>query len=499
MSTAAPPELWLPRLATPVDYDADTDGGEVVAWAHDLLHVHKSSLIARSGDPLTILPWQCWLLDALLERRADGRRKYRTALVGLARKNGKSLLGAVLALYHLLMGEPGTEVYGAAGDRKQAKIVFGEARWQVENSPLLADACEVYRDAIEVRSTGAVYRVLSADARLQQGLNPEFVIFDEVHVQRNSDLWDALTLGSGTRVDPLVVGITTAGDDVDDSLLGDLYRHGAAVATGELHDPSFGFWWWEPSDPDCSVWDRDAWAEANPNLAHGVLDVEDMEASATRTGELAFRRYRLNQWVTTMASWLPDGRWEAQRHPGAATDPNGEPVVLGVDASLNFDSTAVVAVQRQDGQVVAQAEVIEPPGDGSIIDLVQLGDRLRWLIRRFPVRTVAYDRHFIEHLAQELADEFPEVTFRAVQQSRESMSRACATAYEVIESGQLVHDFGATATRQVVDAEAHAVGEGWRLRKPRGGKRHIDTAVALVMALDELAGGEEPTGPVFAW
>jgi len=44
-----------------------------------------------------------------------------------------------------------------------------------------------------------IYRVLSADAALPQGLNPSLVIFDEVHVQPGEDLWDAMPLGSGTR------------------------------------------------------------------------------------------------------------------------------------------------------------------------------------------------------------------------------------------------------------------------------------------------------------
>ncbi len=39
------------------------------------------------------------------------------------------------------------------------------------------------------------------------------VIFDEVHVQPNRDLWDAMVLGMGTRRKPMIIGITTAGFD----------------------------------------------------------------------------------------------------------------------------------------------------------------------------------------------------------------------------------------------------------------------------------------------
>jgi len=141
-------------------------------------------------------------------------RRDRRSLVGLSRKNGKSLLGSLCALYQLIEGEPGAEVYSAAGDRQQARVVFNEAKWQITQSPALSGVCKVYRDVIEVPSTGAIYRVLSSDAKLQQGLNPSCVVFDELHVQRDSELWDALTLGSGARKDPMIVAITTAGFDL---------------------------------------------------------------------------------------------------------------------------------------------------------------------------------------------------------------------------------------------------------------------------------------------
>ncbi len=159
--------------------------------------------------------WQRNLLNDLYERRPDGLLRYRRSLIGLGRKNGKSLLGSLIALYGLIEGEPGAEVYSAAGDRQQARVVFNEAKWQVTQSSALSGICKVYRDVIEVPSTGAIYRVLSSDAKLQQGLNPSTVVFDELHVQPNDDLWDALTLGSGARKDPMIVAISTAGFDLD--------------------------------------------------------------------------------------------------------------------------------------------------------------------------------------------------------------------------------------------------------------------------------------------
>ena len=82
-----------------------------------------------AGEPLELTAWQRDLMEALYERRPDGLLRYRRSLIGLARKNGKSLLGSLVALYGLIEGESGAEVYSAAGDRQQARVVFNEAKW----------------------------------------------------------------------------------------------------------------------------------------------------------------------------------------------------------------------------------------------------------------------------------------------------------------------------------------------------------------------------------
>src|SRR5262245_14019097 len=86
-------EPWLPRWCTPRKY-AHTDGPEVADFAASLLRVSKGFM---AGEPLVMRPWQAWLLDGIYERRDDGRRRYRRCLVGVGRKNGKSLIGSSIA------------------------------------------------------------------------------------------------------------------------------------------------------------------------------------------------------------------------------------------------------------------------------------------------------------------------------------------------------------------------------------------------------------------
>jgi len=380
-------------------------------------------------------------------------------------------------LVGLIEGEPGAEVYSAAGDRQQARVVFNEAKWQISQSPALSGVCKVYRDVVEVPSTGAIYRVLSSDAKLQQGLNPSTVVFDELHVQPNSDLWDALTLGSGARKDPNIVAITTAGFDLD-TVCGSLYNYGKRVISGDQVDERFGFWWWE-APADCEVSDRDAWNIANPNLAEGLLDIEDMEISMMQTAETAYRRYRLNQWVRTDGeSWLPKGAWELCRSE-AELDPN-IPVFVGIDMALKHDSIAVVVAQPQEsGQIVVRAKIWHP--DGGVMDVSAVEQHIRELGREFTVQEFAYDPAFFQRSAEAMSDEgFTMVEF---SQSTARMVPACGTLYEMIVNQKIAHDGNPVFADQVLSAAQRSTDMGWRLSKGKS-KRKIDAAIALAMAVD---------------
>jgi phage terminase large subunit-like protein len=445
------------------------------------MHVSKGKV---AGGPFRVTPWQGQLLDSVFERRDDGLLRFRRVLIGLGRKNGKSLLGSLIALYGLIEGEPGAEVYSAAGDRKQARIVFDEARWQVQQSPALSGVCKVYRDAIEVPSTHSVFRVLSSDAKLQQGLSPSTVVFDELHVQPNDELWDALSLGSGARRDPQIVALTTAGFDLD-SLCGRMYQYGKRVVAGDAQDDAFGFFWWEAPE-GCALDDRDAWRAANPNLELGLLSEEDLEVAVRQTSEIAFRRYRLNQFVRVAAdSWLPTGAWEQCRSDLELVE--GEQVWVGVDMALKHDTIAVVVVQPQGERLVARAKIWLP--DGGMMDVAQVEAHLRDLHKRFQVCEIAYDPAFFQRSAEALADdglsmvEFPQSTARMVP--------ACGQLYEMVVNKRVAHAGDPLFTDQVLSAAQRATDQGWRLSKGKS-KRKIDAAIALAMAVDRATRKFEP-------
>lgn len=467
-----PDRNWAPAFYTPRIWRT-TDGNEIVRFAQEHFVVRKGF---RAGETLQFTRWQTWLLHALFERREDtGRLRYRRALIGLPRKNGKSLLGSTLGIYGMVAGEAGAEVYAVAGDRQQARIIFNEAREQVMSSPMLSAECRVYRDALEMPRLGSVFRVLSSDYKGQAGLNPSLVLFDELWNQSNSDLYDQMSLGSGARIEPMTISISTAGYDLD-TPLGFQYNYGKRIAAGEIVDETFGCWWWEAAE-DCDLRDRSAWGIANPNIAEGLLDEDDLDVATRQTAESSFRRWRLNQWVRTSESWLPAGSWE-RCTSGAQLQPD-LPCWVGIDMAIKNDSIAVVVAQPQDQRIVVRAKVWNPQDDG--IDVAGVEAHLRELHRTLNVREFAFDPALFLRSAEALADDgLPMIEF---PQSAARMIPACNNAFSLIVNGTVAHDGAPTLTDHVLSAAQRVSDLGWRLSKGKS-RRKIDACIAMVMALD---------------
>ena len=479
------PPRWLTKVP-PVDVQRG-DGAHASEFIEALCKVTRDSVAGPSGSPIVLRGWQQQLLGHLLARREDGRYRYRQALVGVARKNGKSALGAGLALYRLVMGADGAEVYSCAGDKEQARIVFGTARRMIELEPELSGLCKLYRDAIEIPETGSVYRCLSAEAFTKEGLNPDAVLFDEVHVQPSRELWDVMALASGARPEPLMVGITTAGVKTDttggDSLCYSMYQYGQRVVRGEIDDPSFFFAWWEPKDATSDHREPATWQEANPGY-DDIVAAEDFRSAVLKTPESEFRTKRANQWVSTATTWLPAGSWDVCKD--ARPIPDLAEVVLGFDGSFSNDSTALVAVQVGDIPHVDVVECWERPRDaapGWRVPIAAVEDAIRAACRRWQVREIVCDPFRWARTYQALEDEgLPVVEF---PQSPQRMVPATQRFYEAVVNQSLSHSGDARLARHVDNTTIRTDQRGSRIQKDaKNSPRKIDLTVAAVMAHD---------------
>jgi phage terminase large subunit-like protein len=430
-------------------------------------------------------------LDGLFEVRPDGRRKNRRGLLLLPRKNGKSTLASGIALFGLFQ-EVGAEVLICAGDRQQARIVFRECARMVELDPVLSQKLVVMRDVIEYPETGSVLRVLSSDGSRAEGTNPSMVIFDELHVQPDDRLWSAVNLGSGTRRNPLVLAISTAGSKTDargqDSLCYRLWQYGMRIQAGEVVDDAFFFRYFHA--PESLAWDSPkAWEMANP--AYGdFLDPEDFEAAARSISPVEFQTKRLNRWVSTTSQWLPNGAWE--RLESDRRIQPGEPCVVAWDGSFQLDASAAVACTL-DGFVEPLLLYERPLDDPHWqVDIGQVEQDLRDLVevRGLNVLELSADPFRWSRSLEALDREGP-YAGRVVNyaQSPVRMVAACQRVAEAVSQDQLhwggVPHLSAALTRHLTNSAVKIDRFGPRIVKEhRGSPRKIDLAVAMVMAFD---------------
>jgi phage terminase large subunit-like protein len=479
-----PDDAWAPSWYVPSLSDTSR-GEDVTDFAATLL---KASRGFKAGEPLEFTNWQSWLMNRLLETDPKtGLLRYRRAVIGLPRKNGKSLLGTAIALEHLLSGPAGAQVYSAAADRAQAKIVFGEARQQVLDTPSLSRVIKVYRDAMEMPSKGAVYRALSADAMRAHGLAPSLVVADELHAwpsspsnTRGDELWEALTQGSADRPESLVVGITTAGGHTD-TLLGRLYEHGKRVAAGEIDDSQFGFWWWEAGQ-EADPTDPETWRKANPNLAEGLLDQTDFEASiasAGSSGFAGFQRYRLNQWVRLAGEdFVSPHFWaEAKRE---SSIPDGAEICAGFDGSVSGDATGLVAIDLATGTLKTLACWEPDPQDPDwTVDRADVNAAIEKMFDKYNVRMLWCDPSFYEPDVLEWSKRWK----KRVERIPPTNHRIAPMAQQFIAdlvAKEIGHDGDPTLQRHVLNAVATENGS-FRKEK-RGSPRKVDLLACAVLA-----------------
>lgn len=421
-----------------------------------------------------------WLEE--LFREKNGERVYSQALWGVPRGNGKTELTAAIALYMLCCDTKRAEVYIAAGSRDQATLAFKAARRMVEDGPLakVVRVLPGYR-RMEFPKADSTLNVIAAEGPLQHGLQPTCVIFDELWVQKKRELFEALAGGLFKRDRALLVCISTAGYD-QNSLLAEECKRGER---GD--DPRF-FYHWHSAPDDAPHDDPATWKLANPALSckRPFMRVKGLEDDLRRMHEAEFRRWHLNQWTGAEDTWISADVWDAC---------NGKPelnpsldTIIGIDASIRRDATAVATVQRHsDGTFHADFKIWEP-SPGKEVPLEVVMEFIREQTKKYKVTGVCYDPQFLHHMAQRLEDEgFP---MREWKQDNARMVPATRTLHEAVTQGKLRHGGHSIARQHALNAGVKETERGLRVKKTASSGPD-DAVVALAMAV-EWASRQEP-------
>lgn len=498
----------------------------VIAFLEDL-PITQGKL---AGSKLRVRPWQRKFIEAVYREDDQGNRPVRTAILSMARKNGKTQLVAGLALCHLAgpESEPRGEVYAAANDRFQAGKTFAEMVAIINSHAELADRLNIirFRKEIEVmdgEGKGSIFAALSSDAATKLGLSPSFTVVDELGYAPKRELYDALDTAMGARENPLLVAISTQAPD-DHHVFSELIDYGLKVNAGEIADPSFHLTLYTAPDA-ADPWSPETWKLANPALDdfRSLGDVERQAAQAARipSKENDFRNKILNQRVAAHVRFIAKAEWDACNGPVDIEALKGRSCFGALDLSAARDLSAWLLVfPNDDGSfdvlprfflpeagIGDKSEADRVPYDvwakqglitlvpGRTIDPAFIAEAMAEDAARFDIQAIAYDRWRIEDLKRELAAIGLELPLVPHGQGFKDMSPAVDVLERAVAETKLRHggNFVLTmcASNAVITKDAAG---GRKLDKSKASGR-IDGLVALAMGLSIAARHEPETLP----
>lgn len=421
----------------------------VCRFLETLPHV-KGEWAAR-GELIRLEPWTCFIVASIYGwvDRDTGRRRFRNAYIEVPRKNAKSTLLAGLSLNHVAFdGEVGGEIYSAAGSKDQARVVFGMAQMMAQRTPALEQRKGVVVQKHSIRQTGAenVFTPLAAQTHTLDGLGPSFVTLDELHAHKSREVHDVLQSGMGSRAQPLMISITTAGHNTG-GVCFEIHRDVKRMLEGgiaaEKTDQLFGIIY--AADEGDDPGDPATWAKANPNLGVSIypeyLAAEWSRAERNPANLGEFLRKHLCVWTSIGATAFDIDGLRARRERATLEDIAAlEHKLIGLDGSKSDDFTSLVALGFDGDDLLiwdehwATEDVVARPGNehldawardgwltvcpGALIDLDEVEARVEAIATAIKADEIAYDPQYLNQMASRLSSR----GFLMVEQRQNTLS-----------------------------------------------------------------------------
>ena len=195
-----------------------------------VIHFIENVIVHQQGDdmfavsirnkPLLLQPWQHFVVVNLFGfyYKGTNERRFKEALIMLARKNGKTSFTAAIALaYQVLDTDSGSKCYIVANSVKQAMEAFGFLRFNVERwndkNIRIKDNNQEHSITANFGDEGSFFiQALANDESRLDSLNGNVIILDEAHTMRNSKKHGLMKKTMSAYRNSMLFVISTAGD-----------------------------------------------------------------------------------------------------------------------------------------------------------------------------------------------------------------------------------------------------------------------------------------------
>lgn len=341
-------------------YDPDK-ADDIIEYFETFVHHTKGR-----SDLVTLELWQKAALAAIYGIvDEDGLRQFKEIVLGIGRKQGKSLIAYGVGEYEFLpfTDEYGPEVYCLAPKLDQSEIVFGGIKTSIMAEPELKALMKPRKTDLFVAENNGICKKIPFAEKRSDGFNPQCVICDEYAAwpgQAGKDQYEVMTSAIGSRRQPIILSISSA-NYVVDGLYDELRKRGTRVLLGESKETHLLPLFYEIDDVD--KWDDlTELKKALPNLGVSVPVSFIKDEIVTARESLSKKREFLTKYCciqqNSAAAWLSsktvNGAMCQELKPEDFKDCYA---VGGIDLSQTTDLTAACLVIERDGieYVIAHA------------------------------------------------------------------------------------------------------------------------------------------------
>lgn len=392
------------------------------------------------GKPLILQPWQIFIVYNLLGffYKGTNKRRYKEAFIETARKSGKTtFVGGLAFAVSILMRHSGSKTYVVASALRQTLEAFRFLTFSLRFRGL-DKKMEIRDNSFEHsikymfgQNDGSMEIIaMPTNPDAQDSFNCNFVIADEVASYKKPSQYNRFKEATAAYENALVVGITTAGDNVNG--FGYAHQEYCIKVVNNLVEDDNIFVFIARADQD----EKGQVDYTNPiqhekaNLNYGVTirPEEILQASLQAQNDPLKRKdflsRRLNIYTASMKSWFDiDVFRHSDRQYNWTLDELAKLNISwygGADLSRMYDLTAACLYGNYDGvdiiiphgffpvsQASAKAEEDNIPLYGWMDDgwltmsnsqTTNMADVVNWFIemrnRGFKIKEVGHDRKF---------------------------------------------------------------------------------------------------------
>ena len=427
------------------------------------------------GQPL--LKWQELILRDILTVDKNNNYIRRSILLLIARQSGKSHLARMRVLAGLFcFGEK--DILIMSSNRAMALKSFNIMVDIIERNEFLRIQLKggsvkkgVYRTNGQERiilESGAQVEVVAATSDGARGRSADLLWIDELR-EVSEVAMDASKSVTLTRSNSQRIFTSNAGDAFS-KVLNDLHSQC-------LNHPPKSLGFYEYSAPAfCDIWDRKAWAMANPSLGYLISEEAIEETVATSTVE-ATRTETLCQWISSLSSpWTPNS-WEDICDRSIEMSP-GPLTMFAFDIDMSRRNAALMAGQiLPDGRIgVALVQTWESQIS---VDELRIAADIKGWCDLYKPRAVLYDRY--STLA--VADRLQKSGVMVETIVGAEFYAACSTLKDAIDNRHIVHSGQQILDDQMNNCGAKSTDSQWRIiRKASAGPVVAPISLAMIVS-----------------